>query len=150
MKSFPRNINVKLRIFSELPSLGPGEKRDVTQPLGHWELLMFGMWPILLSSVVGNCLCPCAIKHGGHHSCLHVPSPHVARPVRQTSDSIIWSFLSLKFFFPTFPHMLHSHYLSRQIFLLVNSFFQRWASHTLLESTACKLEDLKSRCYNLI
>lgn len=33
MKSFPRNINVKLRIFSELPSLGPGEKRDVTQPL---------------------------------------------------------------------------------------------------------------------
>lgn len=140
MKSFLRDINIKLRILSELPSLSPGEKRDMTGSASG-SLGIARVQHVANTTVLGNCLCHCAIKHGGHPSCLHVPSPHVALPVRQTSDSIILSFLSLKVFSPPFPHILHSPYLSRQIFSLVNSFFQRWASHSLLESTACKMED---------
>lgn len=145
MKSFLRDINIKLRILSELPSLSPGEKRDMTGSASG-SLGIARVQHVANTTVLGNCFCHCAIKHCGHPSCLHVPSPHAALPVRQMSDSIILSFLSLKVFPPytTCSLPLQTDLFTREFFLPKMGIPQSAGVYCLQDG------GLKRQCYNLI
>lgn len=103
------------------------------------------------TTVLGNCYCHRAIKHGSHHSCLHGPSPHVALPPCETNVRLYHFVLSVfKVLFPHLsPHAKFSLPLETDLFTL--EFFL--PKMGILQSTGVyclQAGELKSQCYNLI